>query len=108
MYTCTQVQDLGNAAVSLTEAELGAMTSAEFTNCLETLGGLTGWSTGQLETMRDKVFSVSLQDIFSLSSVGIINSIMIKVFSVSLKDIHQDGSKLCINCNKSVTSFVFT
>ncbi|XP_078610975.1 uncharacterized protein LOC144881659 [Branchiostoma floridae x Branchiostoma japonicum] len=57
VYTCTQVQDLGNAAVSLTEAELGAMTSAEFTNCLETLGGLTGWSTGQLETMRDKVFS---------------------------------------------------
>ncbi|XP_035694680.1 otoancorin-like [Branchiostoma floridae] len=57
VYTCTQVQDLGNAAVSLTEAELGAMTAAEFTNCLETLGGLTGWSTGQLETMRDKVFS---------------------------------------------------
>ncbi|XP_066292913.1 otoancorin-like isoform X3 [Branchiostoma lanceolatum] len=57
VYTCTQVQNLGNAAVSLTTAELSAMTSAEFTNCLETLGGLTGWSTEQLETMRDKVFS---------------------------------------------------
>ncbi|XP_066292625.1 otoancorin-like isoform X3 [Branchiostoma lanceolatum] len=57
VYTCTQVQDLGNAAVSLTEAELSAMTSAEFTNCLEFLGGLTGWSTAQLELMRDRVFS---------------------------------------------------
>ncbi|XP_019633186.1 PREDICTED: otoancorin-like [Branchiostoma belcheri] len=57
VYTCADVQDLGNAAVSLTEAELGAMTAAEFANCVETLGGLTGWSAGQLEVMRDKVFS---------------------------------------------------
>ncbi|CAH1272907.1 OTOA [Branchiostoma lanceolatum] len=57
VYTCTQVQNLGNAAVSLTTAELSAMTSAEFTNCLEFLGGLTGWSTAQLELMRDRVFS---------------------------------------------------
>ena len=54
VYTCSEVQLLGNQATSLTATEISSMDSSEFQDCTETFGSLSDWDTDQLAALADQ------------------------------------------------------
>lgn len=50
-YTCSDIQALGSSATAVEASDLSAMTTAEFTDCIETFGGMDDWDEEQLEAL---------------------------------------------------------
>ena len=57
--TCSDVQVLGSNAVQLTTIQMETLTTSEFTDCTETLGAITSWSSAQLGVLATEAKAVS-------------------------------------------------
>ena len=57
--TCTDITVLGSNAVSLTTTQIESLTTSEFTDCTETLGAITGWSSTQMSSLATEAKAVS-------------------------------------------------
>ncbi|KAL4240799.1 hypothetical protein ACF0H5_001587 [Mactra antiquata] len=49
--SCSNMQSLGSAVVSMTTAEIEAMTDSDFLNCASFLGGISTWNTDQIASL---------------------------------------------------------
>jgi len=52
--TCDDLKAMGSSATSVSATDLGTLSNADFSDCAETLGALTGWDTDQLQTLATK------------------------------------------------------
>ena len=57
---CSDIQIMGSAVVELSVEELKAMSAAELSDCVATLGQDWGWSHSQLTTLLDRVKQVNI------------------------------------------------
>ena len=58
VYTCSDVQTLGDSATSLSATDIANMDSSEFQDCLETFGEISDWDSDQLSALTDQAKTV--------------------------------------------------